>query len=324
MFVLSCNILIGNLAFGKVNEVSVVRDFREIGDTATIKLPSLKNRMEDAIQVGDAVSITLGYKGVQSNEEFLGYVSKVHPKTPFEIECEDHIFNLKRTPISNTWRATNLKEIISYLVSEVNAANDTNITLHEKIPDIEMTKFRFNKTNAAQALQILKDEHGLVAYFRANSLYVGLAYFDAQPTVQYSTKSNVISDDLTFRKAEDVKIKVNAIGITSDNKKIELDTPVGDADGDERTLFFYNITDKTKLKELAEAKLNLLKYDGMEGSLTTFLTPYATHGMVAELADPDYNDGRTGSYFIDSVEVKFGLNGARRVIELGPKASTNG
>ncbi len=325
MFVLTCEILIGNYRFNQVNEVEIVSDFRELGDTASIKLPSLNKMMDKSINVGDKVSITLGYDGVQSIEEFVGYVSKVHPTIPFELECEDHIFSFKRTPISKTWKATNLKEIVKYLVDEVNASQGTKIELHGKIPTINMSKFRLNNTNAAQALQIIKDEYGLVAYFRGDVLFVGIAYTDVLPTVKYSTNWNVIESDLTFRSSDDVKIKVKPIGITPDNKKIELKKYVGDPDGDQRTLFFYNITSATQLKELSIAKLDGLKYDGMEGTITTFLAPYATHGMVSDLEDPDFNDGRRGLYFIDSTKLKFGVNGARRIAELGKKAgSTNG
>ncbi len=126
---------------------------------------------------------------------------------------------------------------------------------------------------------------------------------------------NVIKNNLTFRRKEDVKIKVKATSITKDNKTLTVE--LGDEKGDQRSLFFYNVTDKTALTETAEAKLAELKFDGYEGSISTFLIPYATPGMTAVIIDPDHPDLKNGSYVIDSVTTTFGMRGARRKVELG-------
>jgi hypothetical protein len=138
--------------------------------------------------------------------------------------------------------------------------------------------------------------------------------------VKYSLSWNVITNDLTYRNEDDILLQVKAIGITQDNKKVTVDD-VGDPDGEQRTLFFYNVSDKAQLKKLAEQELQKLKYTGYEGTIDTFLYPYSEPLMHAELQDPEYGESRSGTYVIDSVKIQFGAYGARRTVELGVKLS---
>ena len=73
------------------------------------------------------------------------------------------------------------------------------------------------------------------------------------------------------------------------------------------------------MKALAEQELKRYSFDGYRGKIETFLVPFAEPGMVAAVTDPIYSD-RSGDYFIESTEVKFGRNGGRRMVELGIKA----
>jgi hypothetical protein len=68
--------------------------------------------------------------------------------------------------------------------------------------------------------------------------------------------------------------------------------------------------------------LDNLKYSGYTGKITTFLEPFSTPGMVAEIRDVNYPQ-RNGKYEIRSVNTTFGINGGRRTIETG-KPITNG
>ena len=122
---------------------------------------------------------------------------------------------------------------------------------------------------------------------------------------------------MQFRKAEDIKIKVRAIGIKKDNTRIEVE--VGDADGDLRTLHYYEV-DKTDLTKYANEKIERLKYTGFSGSFKTFGEPSVTKGDVATIIDPDYSDERNGSYLIKSVTKTFGVSiGYKQVINIEAK-----
>ena len=67
---------------------------------------------------------------------------------------------------------------------------------------------------------------------------------------------------------KDKSLKVKAISILKDNKKLEVE--VGDTEGELRTLHFYKVTSEAKLKELAKAKMSTLKYTGFKGILHDF------------------------------------------------------
>jgi hypothetical protein len=132
----------------------------------------------------------------------------------------------------------------------------------------------------------------------------------------YDIYKNVISHDLKFRTADDVRISLKVVGVLKDNSKIEV--IVGDTTGEQRTIYKYNISDKAQLKTIGEAELAELKYDGYEGTITTFLTPFCTRGYNAQIKDKNY-DNRSGFYFVPKVVTTFGTDGARRKVELGTK-----
>ena len=121
MFILESKVEIGNYIFNQVNEIEITKSVEELSDTAVIKLPTrFKVRQngeqkftEDAIKVGDKVTITLGYEGKYSGVEFTGFVKKISPKIPLEIHCEDALWVLRRKNITRSWEKTTMKEILT-------------------------------------------------------------------------------------------------------------------------------------------------------------------------------------------------------------------
>ena len=317
MFVLTCDITIGQYRFNQVNQVKIEKSWRNLDDKATLKLPRASKLLEKSIKVGDPVSITLAYDGYTPRVEFEGYVKKIKPKVPLEIECEDPTHLLRQTHIKAVWKEpTSVKSVVDYIISKVNEQNPNNpITLSRDIGKINLAKYRISGVSAAEAINKLKENYGLAAYFTGHQLYIGMAFSELSGRVGYDMGKNVIKNDLTFRKAEDVKIKVKATSILKDNTHFSIEA--GDEGGDERTLFFHDITEKKELREQAENKLATLKFDGYEGHITSFLIPYAQPGMTAVVTDPEFAKLRDGSYMIDSVTTTFGTRGARRKVELG-------
>ena len=318
-FVLTCDVTVGNYRFRQVNEVRVEKSWRELGDRCTIKLPSVKKRLQELIKAGDPVKVTLWYLGQPQHVEFEGFVRRVLPNIPFELECEDNVYLLRKTNLSKSWKGTTLKEIVKYLVDQTNAKHSSRFTMYGQIPDVNFEQFRLSNANAAHALEKLKEEYGLTSYFRGTELFVGLAYQQNPGTVKYSLAWNVIEYDLKERKEEDFELKVKVIGIRKDNTRVEVE--VGDKNGEHRTIFKYNVVDKAQLTKLGEEELKKLKFTGFEGTLKTFLYPYAEPLMTADLKDPLYSERRAGAYIIDSVTTEFSTEGARREIELGVKLS---
>lgn len=326
-FLVTCEVIIGNYRFRQVHEIKTFTSWKQLSDTATIKLPLLKGKVNpenpnetlaSKFKEGDKVSIKMGYVGMlktYSYDEFSGFVRRVKPNFPLEIECEDYVYILRRTNLQKSWKNTTLKEVVQYIVDTSNAASTEKITLTGNIPLINFEKFRISNVNGAQALQKLKDEYGFAAYFRGNTLYVGLAYAEKLGKVKYSFYGNIISNDLTFRSEKENNIKLRAISILNDNKEIKVEVPKNITDCEVRTKFWYNIRNEDELIQLAEQEIEKLRYTGYEGSIKTFLVPQVQHSMIADLADPEFNS-RQGEYFVDSVETTFG-RGIRRKVTIG-------
>lgn len=318
-FVLACNIIVGNYKFRQINSVEVRKSWREIGNQCTIKLPGLKFQLEKLILPGDKVKVVLNYSGQKENTEFEGYVRRVKPSIPYEVECEDEVYLFRKVNINKSWQNTTLKTVVSYVIAEVSKVYPGAVTAATDIPLVTLDVFRITNGNAAFVLQQLKNDFGLTSYFQNKQLFVGLAYQRNNGTVRHSLAWNIIDNSLTFRSKDEVRLKVKAIAIYKNNTKQEYD--LGDDDGEHRTLYFYNVKSGDDLKRLAGEELKKLKYDGLQGGITTFLYPYAEPLMTCDLHDPQYNEKRSGRYVIDSVKTTFGPDGARREIELGAKVS---
>jgi hypothetical protein len=330
MFTLNAHITIGPYSFTGVHEVRVRRSLNNYTETATIKIPtsarlrqapgvSTTVQTAEAIQAKMPVTIRLGYDG-DLRTEFEGFVGRVNFASPVEIECEGYFQPLKYTSYEQNFEDVKLEALLEYLLSKI--PKDLGYFLSPDIPDAPLGRFYCDNRTGTEILDELAKD-GFAVYFRGKTLFAGLQYTSVFDTVKYRLGWNVIKDnELKFRRQEDVRVRINAIYIKPDNTRIS--TSVGPARGAERTMYFTNISAKedaairTELKARAENELQKISYDGYEGKITTFLKPFALQGDTAELEDPVYPE-RNGNYVIEATEVRFGMNGARRQLNLGIK-----
>lgn len=311
---MSSYIEIGNLVFrNKVNAVEIVSAWSEITRTATIKFPRFKKLMDPQItnykiKPGDPVLIRLGYND-QLQTEFEGYVSEILPQTPIVIKCEDEMWKLKQQTVSISWASITLKAALEYLSPGANVSTAYDITLQP---------FRLNQVTKAKALQKLKEDYNLVIYFRNKQLFAGLAYNESgMPEVNYHFQKNAKPENLVFRTKDQVKLKVKAVSILPNNERITVE--VGDDDGDQRTLTFYNIESQQELERQANDKMELLKYDGFTGTFNAKGLPRVDHGYTANISDDRYQE-RNKRCFIDKVITTYDSDGFNRVITPGKTA----
>lgn len=311
------------LSFDAFHSVEIERDIFKINSSCKIRIP-ISSRLEykgkgytESVQTakqfarGDKISVWLGY-GDNLKLEFSGFIYRLNYKTPLEIECEGYEFLLRSPYETKTWSKTNLKTVLEYIIK------DTDIVLSDKIPEMNFTKYIIpaNMTKL-EALQVVKEKYGIAVFFMEKTLYAGLAYVIDLGTVKYKLGWNTIKDDeLKFRNADDVRLKIKAVWIKPDNTKLEAE--VGDPEGSQRTLFFYNVSSKSELEKLAKEEMKKYKYSGYEGKITTFLQPFAQPGMKGILQDPKYSE-REGTYYITKVKVKSDNGGGRRTIEFTVK-----
>lgn len=320
MFILKAKIQIADFIFTSINDVEITKSVEELVDTAVIKLPTkfkVKQNgalkyTEEAIKPGDKVIITLGYEGKYEGVEFTGYVSKVSPKIPMEIHCEDAMWLLRRKNINKAFETTSLKEVLQEVVS------GTEIKLSDKIPQMPIEKFIIKNANGTQVLQKLKEEFSLSVYLDdEGKLYAGLEQLNnIGQTAIYDLNYNLVSNDLEFKTSEEKKIRV--IYESKDLKTHEkIKVELGD-EGGETITFKPPVSDIKQLEEMAKAALKMRKYAGFEGSVKSFLIPFATRGMTAKIIDKEHPN-REGNYYIKKVIVNYGLDGARRTVTIGNK-----
>lgn len=320
MFVLEAHFQIGAYSFRSISQVTITKSVDELADTCTIELPArfvIKQNgkelyTEQAIKAGDEVTVTLGYEGVYSGVEFKGFVKRVKTGVPVVVECEDAMYLLRRKNITKAWEKTTLKEVLQEVVK------DTPIGLADGIEEILLEKWIIKNANGTQVLKKLQDEFRLTIFMNdEGKLYAGLQQLtNIGEVAVYDLNYNIISNDLEYRTKEERKIKVRYTYIDAKNKRKTIE--VGDPEGEVRTFHTSVVSDKKKLEEMAKAEIEKMKYDGFDGSITSFLVPFATRGMKARLIDKDLKD-IDEDYFIKKVETTFGTGGARRKVEIGTR-----
>lgn len=320
MEVLTSHIVIGDLQFEFVNSIEIESSWEMLTDTASIKLPAKiavkkSNQLNpidlDVHQISkhfkpsDKVEIKLGYNN-ELFTVFTGYVTQIRPKVPLEIICEDEMWQLKQSNIIDSGKEQTLVNLLQkhfkqYQISAL---------------DVELGKYYIDNISGAKLLESLKSDFGLYSFFRNQTLVVGRRY-DKENAKNHTFKLeyNVVKDDLEFKTANQVKIKIRAISNNSDGTKTEIE--IGEPNGDTRSLNFYNLSE-TELRAAAEREKERLIYDGWRGKFQAFGNPLVRHGDIVELIHATESD-KTGRYWVDKVKYKFGVQGYRQEITLGSR-----
>lgn len=313
MEVLICHITIGSYSFDFVHRVTVESSWQSLTDKAVIYLPAAlkvdKTKLKDAFPKGTAVSIQLGYESTGLTEVFNGFIARVHPKVPIEIECEDLMWKLKQIQVNENAKNELLGD---YLTRVLNMEVDCF--------EVQIPKFIANNITGAQLLDQIKSDYGFPSFIRGGKLVVGKQY---DPNTQQkhiviidqASNSNVKSQNLEYAQKDDIKFKVTAISNMANGDKVEVE--IGDPEGESRTLNFFDIP-KADLEAIAEKEMERLNYDGYRGDLTLFGAPKVNHGDILVLKNTQESD-KTGEYFIDELTIDYGVNGYEQKIKPGAK-----
>lgn len=281
---------------------------------------------------GDKIKVELGYKYLtdqgeqtQMNEVFSGFISKIINKLPITLELEDNMWKLKQIQAPNKlFKASeyNLQTIITELLTGTGFTIRTDITT-------SVGDFRTQNETVAQVLNRISNDYKIKAFFRGDVLTCsGLVYYpEDRKEIIFQFQENIISDNLEYRRKDDVRIGVKAYSIdeqeleetTKDGKtktkKKRLEAIVGPQDGEIRTLFFWNVKTVAELKKQAESRLNRIYYEGFYGSFETFGLPFVSQGDAVILRDAILPE-RNGTYLVKKVEYTFGQDGYRQNIYL--------
>ncbi len=295
-----------------VTEVEITLDTEQLTDTCKLTLPKrLKwdGEREMPVRRGDGVKVWLGYDG-ELQLAFTGYVRDVGFKTPIVLTCEDEMMKLKQQPaVKKAYKSVTIEALLK----------DQGISYKLNVMgEQSLGQYRVTADTVASLLGHLK-ENGIRSFFRYENgepvLYCGVLFDkDDKATQVFATGVNIISDEsLEQQKAENIRLRVKAISLMPNNKKIKIE--VGDADGEHRTLHTYNKTE-SELKAWAEQEIKRLKRDGLKGSFTTFGAK-----LVDKLTAIGIKiDGeKQGVYQVSKNVIKYGTGGFRQEITLGAR-----
>ena len=316
MLRLTNKVQVGNYILAGVVSVEIDSSWALLTDSCKIMLPSniwhqgkfVNLADAELIKKGDPITVELGYDGL-NDLVFTGFVDSIQAGSPVTVIGQDYMWLLKKKAQNLSYKKIDLESLLRDLLPAA---------INFKAVGRSLGQFRITKASPAEVLSELKKSYYLHSWFRGNTLYSGLAYWpETLESHSFSFGVNIIEDgsELTFKKAEDNRIKVRAISMLPDNSKIEVE--VGDIEGDVRTLHFYNLA-KAELEKIAEESIKTLRYDGYSGSFLTFGQPMVNHGDIVEIEDPKYN--RAGQYLVKRVLRTFGAQGYRQKIYLDRKA----
>lgn len=314
---MSVDIKAGRLRLRAVTDIEVNSSWKNLTTTASVSFPRSAYingqavKVRDYVKVGDSVVIKVGYND-NLNTEFEGYVARINPNRPFQFECEDEMYKLKRTSITKLFAAgTKLKTLIKAIYSGPLRLIDDNLVLGE---------FNLNKASGAQVLEELKRTYNLYGFFRGKTLVVGFPY---DPTIQqthvFDPDYNMTrKDGLVYRTKDETQTKITGISLKPDNT--HLTYVAGESGGDEQTRNFYNIP-YDALKQAVDREYKMAVYEGWRGRFTAWGIPFVKHGDVVKLRNnyyPEYN----GSYLVDGTVLRVSKSGGiRRDIIPGPAAT---
>lgn len=274
-------------------------------------------KLIDKIKEGDKVTVYLGYNG-DNKKEFEGYIKRINPKLPLELELEDSMYLMRKIRLKKSFKKNDVRDVITYLLDELYKQQGVRFELYADIPKVEVFNFWMNGANGITVLQELEDKYLISSYLTEingkPTLYVGLMYGLKKKHVKYVFNRNTISlDDLKYNQPGDRTFKVEMRHINKAG--VVKKYPFGDSHGEscysEPLEGDWNYEG---IKHRAESILEKNKAGGYKGSFTTFLIPRVEPADVAVCNDAQFKE-RSGSYYISTVTTTFG-SGARRKPEI--------
>lgn len=322
----TCNIEIaGKYRLRGLHAVEIKKSIHQIIQQAKLELPlsvlfrnnKMLERIKliDKIKEGDSISIDLGYDG-KNRREFTGFIKRINPKMPVEIEIEDELYLLRDVYYKKNFKKNSIKDVLQFLINGLADAKGLKLELYDKMPELTVKNFMINNANGIEVLQGLMDTYPVFKCFLTTingkkTLYCGLAYGMINNRVKYELNRNTISvDDLNYNQTAQEKHRVKIVNFKTDGTKEEFS--YGDKNASEVTFTFNSSLSHEELKLLADAQLQK-KITGYRGALETFLIPNIEPCDIAVIEDKQY--GRNGSGYVGTVVTTMG-SGARRKPEI--------
>jgi hypothetical protein len=302
---ISLQITIGNkIRFQVAKYIKIDKSIHKLANTSVIHLPREFRANERVdfkeanllsfMKIGDSIKIELGYDG-NLKTEFEGYLKNIGAEIPTVLECEDEMYQLKRTSKFNkTFSSVSLKEVLSLIAPG-----------YEIIcPTVTFGKYSIENATAFEVLEGLR-EFGIRASFKGKVLYAGMMIdFKTLATHYFEFGMNIReSSDLKYLTEQNKAVKVKAISLQKGSSK-KVTYEYGEAINGERTLHAPTNLNLTELKKWTEDYYKNIVFEGYEGTIDGWCYPRTEPGDTLKLVDPNYPDQhRDGKFLIESVEI---------------------
>jgi hypothetical protein len=332
------------------------------------------------IMRGDAITIDYYYRYYKNGVEIIegtentknnthlfdGYITEVTSKKPLNLKFEDVFWRLKQTDVQiQTFKKTDtLYSIISTLIKPYNDKYpNEKIVIAKPLPTEVVTfgEFMVGNETVAECFGRMRKTWHFETYIKNEpsingkfKLYCGIILYDAlvPKTRVFEFQRNIISDDLEYRKKEDIILSIvasNSVevsnGVTKDGKiktkkeRLEVlvtlafgsDKPIvkvkepgvdfaPNSGGERLTMQYPMCNTISELTQKATEEIRKYYYTGYKGKFTTFGIPYTQTGDNIQIVDNILPE-RNGIYKCKGVEYSVGMGGIRQTIQLDYKIS---
>ena len=317
MYTLDFEVKIGEFYLGMVESITIHKSVELLADTCEIVLPAARlNKaleIEEQIKRGDEVSVSIGYKEVGIKEEFKGYLQRISTDGgSIKLFCEDDLFQFRKDLPNEELKKISLSDLLSKVVKGIgkNYKIDCSYTW-------VYDKFVIRDATGYDVLKKVQEECGADIYLKDGVLHIHPPGEVVGKERFYDFAVNIEEAELSFKRAEDKKVKVVVKAIMPDGKVKEIE--VGSTGG-EKVEVKCHASDTASMKARGEAEVKRRTFDGYDGSITTWLIPECNPGDTASIHDGDYTY-KDGTYFVRSVTTEFSEGGGKRKVELGYRLS---
>lgn len=317
MYTLDFEVKIGEFYLGMVESITIHKSAELLADTCEIVLPAARlNKaleVEEQIKRGDEVSVSIGYKEVGIKEEFKGYLQRISTDGgSIKLFCEDDLFQFRKDLPNEELKKISLSDLLSKVVKGIgkNYKIDCSYTW-------VYDKFVIRDATGYDVLKKVQEECGADIYLKDGVLHIHPPGEVVGKERFYDFAVNIEEAELSFKRAEDKKVKVVVKAIMPDGKVKEIE--VGSTGG-EKVEVKCHASDTASMKARGEAEVKRRTFDGYDGSITTWLIPECNPGDTASIHDGDYTY-KDGTYFVRSVTTDFSEDGGKRKVELGYRLS---
>ena len=317
MYTLDFEVKIGEFYLGMVDSITIHKSVELLADTCEIVLPAARlNKaleVEEQIKRGDEVSVSIGYKEVGIKEEFKGYLQRISTDGgSIKLFCEDDLFQFRKDLPNEELKKISLADLLSKVVKGIGKNYKVNCS-YTWVYD----KFVIRDATGYDVLKKVQEECGADIYLKDGVLHIHPPGEVVGKERFYDFAVNIEEAELSFKRAEDKKVKVVVKAIMPDGKVKEIE--VGSTGG-EKVEVKCHASDTASMKARGEAEVKRRTFDGYDGSITTWLIPECNPGDTASIHDGDYTY-KDGTYFVRSVTTEFSESGGKRKVELGYRLS---